>query len=238
MTSRGMPWRASSASSLSPDSAVKSCSRVGADHGGRNARALLVDVGSRVEQGDGLQAVVGAGPGDGEPDAEVEADGPNPVAVEKDCSARSPKPKRPGVPRSMPAIKRAIHGAATPGAMVHGEGGVALAGEGTGDLPMFTFRLKTSWITTTPGNGPSSTSGRQIALQQVLLVPKRDGSAAWTRSLPSATLGGKAGLDPVLLATLVVVGVLVAHGRQLPDGPRRGVSVEVRAVGDDLRAPV
>jgi len=81
---------------------------------GRNARALLVDVGSRVEQGAGLQAVVGAGPGDGEPNAEVEADGPNPVAVEKDCSARSPKPKRPGVPRSMPAIKRAIYGRLRP----------------------------------------------------------------------------------------------------------------------------
>jgi hypothetical protein len=68
-------------------------------------------VGSRVEQGDGLQAVVGAGPGDGEPDAGAESDGPDPVAVEKDCSARSPKPKRLGVTRSMPAIKRAIHGA-------------------------------------------------------------------------------------------------------------------------------
>lgn len=72
---------------------------------------LLADVGSRVEQGDGLQAVVGAGPGDGEPDAGAESDGPDPVAVEKDCSARSPKPKRLGVTRSMPAIKRAIHGA-------------------------------------------------------------------------------------------------------------------------------
>src|SRR5215210_6627146 len=47
----------------------------------------------------------------------------------------------------------------------------------------------------------------------------------------SAGLGGVAGFDPVLFAALVLVGVLVAYGRQLTDGPRRGVSVEVRAVG-------
>jgi hypothetical protein len=53
-----------------------------------------------------------------------------------------------------------------------------------------------------------------------------------------AALGGIAGVDPVLLAVLVLVGVLVAHGRQLTDDPRRGVSIEVRAISDDLRAPV
>src|SRR5918998_1171662 len=51
-------------------------------------------------------------------------------------------------------------------------------------------------------------------------------------------LDGEAGLDPVLLAALVVGGVLVTHGRQLPDDPRRSVSIEVRAVGDDLGASV
>src|SRR5918998_5542769 len=59
------------------------------------------------------------------------------------------------------------------------------------------------------------------------------------RGSPSAPgLDGEAGLDPVLLAALVVGGVLVTHGRQLPDDPRRRVSVEVRAVGDDLGAPI
>src|ERR687893_782766 len=59
------------------------------------------------------------------------------------------------------------------------------------------------------------------------------------RGSPSAPgLDGEAGLDPVLLAALVVGGVLVTHGRQLPDDPRRGVSVEVRAVGDNLGASV
>src|ERR687894_315891 len=59
------------------------------------------------------------------------------------------------------------------------------------------------------------------------------------RGSPSAPgLDGEASLDPVLLAALVVGGVLVTHGRQLPDDPRRRVSVEVRAVGDDLGAPI
>src|SRR5215213_7386372 len=49
-----------------------------------------------------------------------------------------------------------------------------------------------------------------------------------------AAFGGVAGFDPVLFAALVLVGVLVTHGRQLTDDPRRGVLVEVRAVGDHL----
>ena len=47
-----------------------------------------------------------------------------------------------------------------------------------------------------------------------------------------ASFGRVAGFDPVLFAALVFVGILVTHGRQLTDDPRRGVSVEVRAVGD------
>src|SRR5215210_5092604 len=58
------------------------------------------------------------------------------------------------------------------------------------------------------------------------------------RSPLGPALDREAGLDPVLLAALVVRGVLVACGRQLTDDPRRGVSVEVRAVGDDLGGPV
>lgn len=54
--------------------------------------------------------------------------------------------------------------------------------------------------------------------------PEKRGLCDLDRFLPSATLGGKAGLDPVLLATLVVVGVLVSHGRMAP-GQRRYVSI-------------
>src|SRR5215213_3999293 len=50
--------------------------------------------------------------------------------------------------------------------------------------------------------------------------------------LSSAGVCGVSGFDPVLFAALVLVGILVTHGRQLTDDPRRGVSVEVRAVGD------
>src|SRR5215204_6916201 len=50
--------------------------------------------------------------------------------------------------------------------------------------------------------------------------------------LSSAGVCGVSGFDPVLFAALVLVGVLVTHGRQLTDDPRRGVSVEVRTVGD------
>jgi hypothetical protein len=50
--------------------------------------------------------------------------------------------------------------------------------------------------------------------------------------------GGIAGFDPVLFAALVLVGVLVTHGRQITDDPRRGVSVEVRTVGDHGGCPV
>src|ERR671913_1852945 len=39
-----------------------------------------------------------------------------------------------------------------------------------------------------------------------------------------------AGVHPVLFTALVLEGALVPHGRQLTDDPRRGVSVEVRAV--------
>ena len=45
---------------------------------------------------------------------------------------------------------------------------------------------------------------------------------------------GEAGFDPVLLAALVLGGVLVTHGRQLPDDPCRGVSGGAGAIGDDL----
>ena len=50
--------------------------------------------------------------------------------------------------------------------------------------------------------------------------------------------GGETGFDPVLLAALVVCGVLVAYGRQFTDDPRRGMSVEVGAIRDDLCVPV
>src|SRR5918993_850646 len=50
----------------------------------------------------------------------------------------------------------------------------------------------------------------------------------------AAALGRVAGFHPVLFAALVLIGVLVTHGRQLTDDPRRGVSVEVRAVGHHL----
>jgi hypothetical protein len=43
----------------------------------------------------------------------------------------------------------------------------------------------------------------------------------------SAALGRVAGVYPVLLAALVLEGVLVTHGRQLTDDPRRGVSAVV-----------
>src|ERR687896_617479 len=39
-----------------------------------------------------------------------------------------------------------------------------------------------------------------------------------------------AGVHPVLFTALVLQGAFVTHGRQLTDDPRRGVSVEVRAV--------
>src|SRR5215207_2604885 len=52
--------------------------------------------------------------------------------------------------------------------------------------------------------------------------------------LSSAGVCGVSGFDPVLFAALVLVGVLVTHGRQLTDDPRRGVLVEIRAVGDYL----
>src|SRR5215211_4266739 len=51
--------------------------------------------------------------------------------------------------------------------------------------------------------------------------------------LSSAGVCGVTGFDPVLFAALVLESVLVTHGRQLTDDPRRGVSVEVRAVSDD-----
>src|SRR5919106_2237549 len=38
------------------------------------------------------------------------------------------------------------------------------------------------------------------------------------------------GVHPVLFTALVLQGAFVTHGRQLTDDPRRGVSVEVRAV--------
>src|ERR671913_946160 len=50
----------------------------------------------------------------------------------------------------------------------------------------------------------------------------------------SAALGRVAGFHPVLFTALVLEGVFVTHGRQLPDDPRRGVSVEVRAVRHHL----
>ena len=53
-----------------------------------------------------------------------------------------------------------------------------------------------------------------------------------------APFGGVAGFDPILFAALVLVGVLVTHGRQLTDDPRRGVSVEIRTIRDDLRVLV
>ena len=53
-------------------------------------------------------------------------------------------------------------------------------------------------------------------------------------SLLSGALGRVSGVYPVLFAALVLECVLVTHGRQFTDGPRRGVSVEVRAIGDDL----
>jgi hypothetical protein len=61
-------------------------------------------------------------------------------------------------------------------------------------------------------------------------MDRREERPAGSRDL---ALDGVAGLDPILLATLVLVGVLVTHGRQLPDDPRRGVSVEVGTVSDD-----
>ena len=53
-------------------------------------------------------------------------------------------------------------------------------------------------------------------------------------SVGSGTIGRVAGVHPVLFAALVLVCVLVTHGRQLTDDPRRGVSVEVRAVRHHL----
>src|SRR5215208_4380763 len=65
-------------------------------------------------------------------------------------------------------------------------------------------------------------SGAEAVRSRLSLLPARSG------------LGGVAGFDPVLFAALELVGVLVTHGRQLTDDPRRGMSVEVRAVGDHL----
>ena len=67
-----------------------------------------------------------------------------------------------------------------------------------------------------------ASSGAEAGWSRLWLLSDRSG------------LGGVAGFDPVLFAALVLVGVLVTHGRQLTDDPRRGVSVEVRAVGDHL----
>src|SRR5215208_2619965 len=69
-------------------------------------------------------------------------------------------------------------------------------------------------------------SGVEAARARLSLPPARSG------------LGGVAGFDPVLFAALVLVGVFVTHGRQLTDDPRRGVSVEVRTVGDHGGCPV
>ena len=63
-----------------------------------------------------------------------------------------------------------------------------------------------------------------------MVVESGSGAEVWA----GAAFDGVAGFDPVLFATLELVGVLVTHGRQLTDDPRRGVSVEVRAVGDYL----
>ena len=52
------------------------------------------------------------------------------------------------------------------------------------------------------------------------------------------TLSREFGIDPVLLATSIVLDVDVAHDRQLPDDPLRAVSVKVQAVDDDLYASV
>jgi hypothetical protein len=49
-------------------------------------------------------------------------------------------------------------------------------------------------------------------------------------SVGSGAIGRVAGVHPVLFAALVLVCVFVTHGRQLTDDPRRGVSVDVRAV--------
>ena len=50
----------------------------------------------------------------------------------------------------------------------------------------------------------------------------------------SAALGRVAGVYPVLLTALVLEDVLVTHGHQLTDDPRRGVSIVVRAVSHHL----
>ena len=61
-----------------------------------------------------------------------------------------------------------------------------------------------------------------------VLVPRAGGEYF------SAALGWVTGFDPVSLAALVLEGVFVAHGRQLTDDARRGVSGKARAVGDNL----
>ena len=50
----------------------------------------------------------------------------------------------------------------------------------------------------------------------------------------SGALGRVAGVHPVLFASLVLVCVFVTHGRQFTDDLRRGMSIEVRAIGHDL----
>src|SRR5215218_1540435 len=106
---------------------------------------------------------------------------------------------------------------------------------------MLSLRPEASWITTTPGNGPPR-SGRAKKASRWASPDWNDTVRVLIEDPPSGSmdtaLDGVAGLDPVLLATLVLVGILVAHGRQLPDDPRRGVSVEVGAVGDDEGALV
>jgi hypothetical protein len=50
----------------------------------------------------------------------------------------------------------------------------------------------------------------------------------------SAALGRVAGVHTALFTALVLEGAFVTHGRQLPDDPRRGVSIEVRALRHHL----